>query len=742
MKTTKTLLAVAACLMLLQVNEAFANNPAKPSDTCYVYSGRIDYSDPDNPVLHYSDCTITTKFSGTSVKGIFSDGSGYESYGNRIAFFIDDQPYFIDTLAKGGKNQIIEIASGLTDGIHTLTIVKLSASGSGFGGLTFSGLILDEGDTLIKPEKKSRLKMEIYGDSVTEGTSAGCPDGTNDCGDHNVLLSYGHLLANKLDVDYFNLGIGGLAVLNNTGWYNSGATGLETTYNKVEPLGSQVWDFSKFTPDVVVFALGVNDQSKNGFANVPYWKSKYKSIVKSVYAQYKGSPNLFFTVAPFGTTVAYQYVGELAAELKAEGLPVYFYICPFTVAGHPNRVESARMADSLYLYMTKNDIFTHKSADVTKPGSVGSIEVAQKQSTLVTIKWGKASDDRAIYHYNIYCNNKTYTSDSAYITITGLNPSTEYDIEIEAVDYGLNISEKKLASFKTAEFDTKDGIRIKKAPSDITIDGLANENAWKCAENYNVANLIKGEEASASLTGKFKALWTEKGLYIFTQMFDTIVVSKPTLKSYHTTFYIDAANNKSSRLDANDFIIYFTHNSTAIMDQNNSASLVGVSFKEANTSAGYNLECYIPWAVIGITPSKFQAFGFDLEIKGKNNSRAWWNTTESSLSNPSTYAIAVLDTTVGTPTAVNIAKRNSELKIYPNPGTGIFNLSLSSQSIDIDRLIVYNNLGQTVASFAKNELSVSGNVVTVNLSGLKSGSYIVKVVSKSKQETAQLTIMR
>ncbi len=53
-----------------------------------------------------------------------------------------------------------------------------------------------------------------------------------------------------------NLGIGGLAVRDGTGWYEGGKTGLQTTYDKLNPCGERItgWDFSRYRSDLVLMA--------------------------------------------------------------------------------------------------------------------------------------------------------------------------------------------------------------------------------------------------------------------------------------------------------------------------------------------------------------------------------------------------------------------------------------------------------------------------------------------------------
>jgi lysophospholipase L1-like esterase len=246
----------------------------------------------------------------------------------------------------------------LPEGEHNLVITKLQGPGNGRGSVTLHDLLLDPGKRFLPPPDLPGFRIEVYGDSVTEGEGAACPEGINDCGSqagNSGWLSYTNTLARRLGCQVHNLGIGGLAVLNETGWYEDGHTGLETTYDKLNPWGEPKtpWDFSRYQPDLVIMALGVNDQSKGGFSDLPLWQETYKRIVRDIHARHGGGDLPFlFAVPPINVHEAYHNVAHLAAELKAEGMNTFFYRYGFEVNGHPNQPQAARMARELYEFIT------------------------------------------------------------------------------------------------------------------------------------------------------------------------------------------------------------------------------------------------------------------------------------------------------------------------------------------------------------------------------------------------------
>jgi hypothetical protein len=64
-----------------------------------------------------------------------------------------------------------------------------------------------------------------------------------------------------------------------------------------------------------------------------------------------GFPFLF-AVAPINVSEAYQNVAQVVEELKVEGVNAVFYRYGFEVNGHPNEVQSARLAQELHEFIT------------------------------------------------------------------------------------------------------------------------------------------------------------------------------------------------------------------------------------------------------------------------------------------------------------------------------------------------------------------------------------------------------
>lgn len=91
-----------------------------------------------------------------------------------------------------------------------------------------------------------------------------------------------------------------------------------------------------------------------------------------------------------------------------------------------------------------------------------------------------------------------------------------------------------------------------------------------------------------------------------------------------------------------------------------------------------------------------------------------------------------LTTDISTPEGMNNA-----VSIYPNPNSGIFNITLDA-TINTDMTVnVYNTLGELVKTVV-----VGGNTTTIDMSDFASGVYVVKVIAQEQVATKKITISR
>ena len=267
----------------------------KADSDCFQYMGRIDFDDPKRPVLIFPASTVETVFTGTSVGMIIKNIDMQEHC--YFGAIIDGVQQAV-TLKNSGEDELYVLAEGLEDKEHTLVLFKRMAAAY---YAEFAGIVVDEGASLRNPERKYDYKLEVYGDSVSAGevTEALFYEGQCDPPHHsqydNSHFGYPAILSRKLNAELHNIAQGGIALLDGTGYFCSdNLTGMLSCYDKLEysPYKpTKQWDFTKYTPDCVIIAIGQNDSAPDPEAikRPDYrrmWKDKYIEMLSVLMEKY------------------------------------------------------------------------------------------------------------------------------------------------------------------------------------------------------------------------------------------------------------------------------------------------------------------------------------------------------------------------------------------------------------------------------------------------------------------------
>lgn len=313
-----------------------------PSDPRLQYIGRIDFRNPGAPSFCWAGSTITLQFHGTGLYCFYDDlGDWWGERSNAIGITLDDSQLCQVPFQREVLTETVNVTRPKS-GEHILRLVKQPGPGGGAGRLTFRGLELAPKTELLSPPPCPKLKIEVYGDSITEGSGAACPLGQNDQPQsESARDSYANVLSRLLPADLHNLGIGGLAVQDGTGYYNSAPTGLQSSFDRLSPYNdSPRLALRLFTRHLVILGMGVNDASTNAFSDALRWREISLAIVRHVETVHGSATRFLFAVGPI--VVALPYVRSLAAEVGAD-----FYEFTFRTNGYPNQPESERMAREL-----------------------------------------------------------------------------------------------------------------------------------------------------------------------------------------------------------------------------------------------------------------------------------------------------------------------------------------------------------------------------------------------------------
>ncbi len=270
----------------------------KPDHEYLQYTGRIDFENYEEPIFVFPYSGIKMNFEGTSLHIALKNNHAYEE--NYLGYIIDGEQNKI-LLPNHNEEVILSLAENLEDKKHEVFVFKRQAACHEF---TFLGFEIAERGNIVKPGPIQRKCMEFYGDSVTTGEVAEAleyikkEDPVHNGEYSNAYCSYATITARMLNARVNLVAQGGIALLDGIGYFNEPETiGIENIYDKIRynpNLGPITkWDFKKYTPHVVVVAIGQNDAHPLDFMKedpnsetAQNWKNHYKQWMKALREHY------------------------------------------------------------------------------------------------------------------------------------------------------------------------------------------------------------------------------------------------------------------------------------------------------------------------------------------------------------------------------------------------------------------------------------------------------------------------
>lgn len=306
----------------------------KPSDQHITYVGRINDSNPDRPTFTYPGTEIRTAFMGNSIAMKAKPHSGYfmvkidENEPYKIGFLNDSIVTLcieknehcgnikdccnLNDCCKGNIEQCDKsngiIASGDSGAYlnkalngngkyaHQLTITYI---GEGYHTRPeFHGFILNNNTFLTSPAPLPSRKIEFIGNSITCGYGIEAADASAPYTEEtaNYYLTYAAKTARWLKAQAYVVARSGIGVYRN---YNGPKTGdavnMNTEYKYTMLYDdSQLWDFTRFTPDVVCVNLGTNDTSTEG-ADSTLLAKGFNNLYKQIRSHYPDAKIIFLS---------------------------------------------------------------------------------------------------------------------------------------------------------------------------------------------------------------------------------------------------------------------------------------------------------------------------------------------------------------------------------------------------------------------------------------------------------------
>jgi len=342
------------CLVAIGLFSLSAHSQSKSflfSDKDISYEGRVLFTD-EAAVLMWPGTSVRVNFTGTSIAGTFKDGDTANYYNIIID---NDSMYRIhfDTI-----KQTVTLATGLASGPHSIQIFKRTEWDK--GRTRFYGFELSGDAKLLHPPKLPKRKIEFFGNSITCGYAIN--DSVQDSGNgyyENNYDSYAAVTARHFNAQYHCTSKSGIGVM-----VSRFPLIMPEMYDRLDPTDStSKWDFSTYTPDVVVVNLFQNDSWIVNMPDNEQFKAKFgakkpgKNFIINAYQNLmvtlrKTYPKATFICMLGNMDITQEgspwpgYVSQAVEQMHDPNMFTYFV--PYkNTPGHPKVKEQQALADGL-----------------------------------------------------------------------------------------------------------------------------------------------------------------------------------------------------------------------------------------------------------------------------------------------------------------------------------------------------------------------------------------------------------
>ncbi len=317
------------------------------------YCGRIDDRNVDGPVFAMPGSFVRMAFTGSSyVKAVVVNKRYYND--SWVGVLLDDTQDK-KKIEKDGEPVVLTLAENLEKGMeHMVTFFKRMDHCHEYA---FLGFILEYGARVLKARPLPRKKMEFYGDGTTAGE---CSEATKYCGKpdpeqdgelSNAYFSYAWATARMQHARVHLVAQQGLAFRDGAGYFMDGQRGMESCYTKSGFYGEDCgedyreeggaegenneparWDFNRYTPHVVVVALGQNDaypadimKENDQGEKAEEWREHYKDWILALRCLYPKAWIILTTTIRAHHSGWDRSIGKICAQLRDPKIVHFLY---------------------------------------------------------------------------------------------------------------------------------------------------------------------------------------------------------------------------------------------------------------------------------------------------------------------------------------------------------------------------------------------------------------------------------
>lgn len=328
------------------------------NDAHLTYQGRI-MKTSDATVLCWSGNSVAIHFKGTSLAAVIKEADTANYYNLIVDHQLKGKLHF-DTEKKS-----YTLVKNLPAGAHQVALFKITEWDK--GKTYFYGFELNKDEKVLAPKPLPKRKIEFYGNSITCAYGVDAPLHDSPLGYfENNYESYAAITARHFNAQYSCISKSGIGIM--LSWF---PIIMPEMYDRTDPTDSNSkWDFSKYTPDVVVINLFQNDSWLVNKPEHPEFKHRfgtkkptedfiiqsYQDFVKTIRAKYPKAQIICMLgnmdITRKGSTWP-SYVQKAVSNLNDK--KIYTLFVPFKESsGHPSVKEQEALAQGLIDFMTKN----------------------------------------------------------------------------------------------------------------------------------------------------------------------------------------------------------------------------------------------------------------------------------------------------------------------------------------------------------------------------------------------------
>jgi len=354
----KKIILFTCTLFICFLSSQAQNKMVAYNDPAVFYEGRIFYQN-NAAVLSWPGNSASVVFKGTAISAVLQD----KDTANYYNVIVDEK--VVAKIHTDTVKRTYVLASGLKNGKHKVQLFKRTEWDKGL--TLFYGFEMPQENKLLSPPSPKKRKIEFYGNSITCGYADEDTKTDSWFGYYeNNYLTYAAITARHFDAQYSCIGKSGIGI--QVSWF---PLIMPEMYDRTNPKDStSKWDFSKYTPDVVVINLLQNDSWIVLKPDHPEFKhrfgtktpdaeqiiSTYKNFVATIRAKYPKA-SIICALGSMDATkegsVWPSYVEKAVAQLHDAKIYTHFFKYKNDY-GHPRVFEQKIMADDLIQFIDKN----------------------------------------------------------------------------------------------------------------------------------------------------------------------------------------------------------------------------------------------------------------------------------------------------------------------------------------------------------------------------------------------------